>query len=363
MQRSRFLVALLAVTALLAAACGGGASTTDAGTAGGGAAATGTATETATEAATMAETPTATPTPAATAAADATGPVTVEGANGPVGLDAPAENVVALEWTYVEDLLALGVQPIGVADISGYQEWVDIEPRLDPSATDVGTRQEPSLETIAALQPDLIIGVQYRHEPILDQLEAIAPTVLFNPYPAAEADRTQLEEMTQTFRAIAQAVGKPDQAGQVLGQMRDTFDEVETELAEADLATDRFALAQGFTAEEAPTIRMFTANAMAVEILEQLGLENVWQGEPEEYGFNTVGVEALTQIGGANFMYVAQDEDNIFTGALAENEVWQDLGFVTADRVFPLGGDTWLFGGPLSAEVLAEDAASLLAEG
>ena len=34
--------------------------------------------------------------------------------------------IVALEWVYVENLLALGIQPIGVADIGGYKRFVDI---------------------------------------------------------------------------------------------------------------------------------------------------------------------------------------------------------------------------------------------
>ncbi len=29
--------------------------------------------------------------------------------------------IVALEWVYVENLLALGIQPVGVADIDGYK--------------------------------------------------------------------------------------------------------------------------------------------------------------------------------------------------------------------------------------------------
>lgn len=287
-----------------------------------------------------------------------TGPITVDGALGGVELAEPAERVVALEWTYAEDLVAVGVQPVGVADVEGYSQWVDAE--LDPSVTDVGTRQEPSLEAIAALDPDLIIGVQFRHEPILDQLEAIAPTVMFNPYPAVGDGPNQLEEMVTTFREVGEAVGRSEEAEQTLDEMQSTFDEVAAELAAADLGTTEFALAQGFTSEEVPTIRMFTDNAMAVGILEELGLQNAWPGEPEAYGFNTVDIEALTQVGDAHFLYVAQDEDNIFTGALADNPLWQDLAFVQADRVHPLGGDVWLFGGPLSAQLLAEDTASLL---
>jgi ABC-type Fe3+-hydroxamate transport system substrate-binding protein len=298
------------------------------------------------------------PAPAGSAAS-AGEPVTIEGVNGSVELERPAERVVALEWTYAEDLVAAGVQPAGVADVAGYDEWVGA-PALDESVTDVGTRQEPSLESIAALEPDLIVGVQFRHEPILEQLEAIAPTVLFNPYPAGDGAPTQLEEMEQTFREIATAVGREEQAEEVLQEMEETFADAAEQLAAADLPTERVALAQGFTAEQVPTVRMFTDNAMAVEILGQLGLENAWPGEPDPYGFTAVDVEALTQVGDTMFLYIAPAEDNIFTGALADNQVWQNLPFVAADRVRALDEATWLFGGPLSAQEVATETVAAL---
>src|SRR5690625_641880 len=67
--------------------------------------------------------------------------ITVEGAVDDVTLDEPAKKVVALEWTYGEDLLALGVQPAGMADIEGYNEWVNIEEELDDTVEDVGDRK------------------------------------------------------------------------------------------------------------------------------------------------------------------------------------------------------------------------------
>lgn len=41
----------------------------------------------------------------------------------------------------------------------------------------VGTIEEPNLEAIAALEPDLVISSKVRHEQIYDELSAIAPTV------------------------------------------------------------------------------------------------------------------------------------------------------------------------------------------
>src|SRR5690606_12284355 len=81
-------------------------------------------------------------------------PVTIQGTNGEVTLDEPAKKVVVLEWTYAEDLLAVGVQPAGMADITSYGDYVNIEPQLDDTVVDVGGRQEPNLEAIAEIDPD-----------------------------------------------------------------------------------------------------------------------------------------------------------------------------------------------------------------
>src|SRR5690606_21233751 len=93
----------------------------------------------------------------AAAPLDAVDVRTIEHALGVTRVPQPVQRIVALEWTYVEGLLALGVQPVGIADLGGYAAWVTIGPQLSPDVVSVGTRQEPSIESIAHLQPDLII--------------------------------------------------------------------------------------------------------------------------------------------------------------------------------------------------------------
>ncbi|MFW5689917.1 MAG: ABC transporter substrate-binding protein [Spirochaetota bacterium] len=290
-----------------------------------------------------------------TTAVERTG-ILVEHAGGETDVMVPAERVVALEWTYAEDLLAVGVEPVGVADVAGYQTWVNVEPGLSDDVTDVGRRQEPSLEAIAELEPDLIIGVAFRHAPIYDQLSQIAPTILFNPYPA-EGD--QYEEMVTTFRTIAQTVDRQEEAAAVLGQTDALFAELATQIDAAGFAGEAFALAQAFTSQGAPQIRLFTDNAMAVQIVERLGLPNAWDDGFQQYGFTTAGFEALTQLGNAHFFYVVQDQDDVFDAA-AGNELWESLEFVQNGRTYALGGGTWLFGGPLSAQLLARTVADQL---
>ncbi|QTN00282.1 ABC transporter substrate-binding protein [Sediminibacillus dalangtanensis] len=288
--------------------------------------------------------------------------VTIEDAYGEQTFDQTPERVVVLEWVYAEDLLALGIQPVGMADMEGYHNWVNIEPELGKDVQDVGTRQEPSLEAIAELNPDLIITAGYRHEAIMDSLKEIAPTLAYNPYPA-EGEGNQYEEMTATFQELAKLFGKQDKADQVLSDLNSTYQQAEQEIADAGMDDKPFVLSQAYSSDNSPVIRLFKDNAMAVQIMENIGLENAYQSDGfQVYGYDETSVETLQNFQDARFFYIVQENDNIFDDQLKGNPAWENLQFVEQDETYRLPGDTWTFGGPLSAEVFAEQIKEALIE-
>lgn len=288
-------------------------------------------------------------------------PLTIEHAVGETTLEEKPEKIVVLEWVYGENLLALDIQPIGMADIEGYNAWVNVEPELSDEVVDVGTRQEPSLEEIARLDPDLIITASFRHEGIQEQLENIAPTMMFNPYP--EEGEDQYEEMVSTFETMAAALGEEEKAEEVLTQLNEKYDDVAAGLKETGFDGEEFVLTQAYSANETAALRLFTDNAMAVQILENLGLSNAFDGSDFElYGYSETSVESLQPYQDAHFIYIVQDDDNVFENQLAGNPVWEGLSFVEEERTFGLPGDTWVFGGPLAAEVFAEEILHLFSE-
>ena len=78
----------------------------------------------------------------------------------PATASAAPKRVIAIEWDTVENLHMLGMAPVGAADMKGYDTWV-AAPR-PKGMKDVGSRQSPSIERIAALKPDLIVVPDYR---------------------------------------------------------------------------------------------------------------------------------------------------------------------------------------------------------
>jgi len=353
-QRTQWLSLLLAAMMLIVAACGsGGNNANNAGSNVNGAANNGAAAN---------DAPAANNGAANGGETSAAGSIVIKTAKGDVTLDKPAERVVSLEWTYTEDLLAVGVQPVGHADLEGYHKNVNIPVELDSNVVDVGTRQEPNIETIMSLQPDLIIAASFRVANNYDQLASIAPVLVFNSYPE-EGEIDQYGEMEQTFTEIAKAVGKEGEVEGVLAKLNGAYEAAAEKIKAAGKEGEEIVLTQAWSANDVPSFRLFTDNSMAIQILNRIGLKNAYKSEKfEAYGFASTTVEGLVGTQQASLLHIVQEDDNIFENQLKDNAVWKDLAFVKENRIYALGGDTWPFGGPLMAEVFANKAADLLAQ-
>ncbi|MBP1991695.1 ABC transporter substrate-binding protein [Paenibacillus eucommiae] len=279
-------------------------------------------------------------------------PLKITHAKGETVLDKPAIRVVGLEWIFSESLVALGIQPVGNADNVEYKTWVGAEAALSADVTDVGLRWEPDFEAIAALKPDLIISNTDNNSAHYDQLKAIAPTIEFDPY-ADEGD--SYTRMIEIFNAIAAATGKTAEAEKVLSELEQHYTEAKTKLAAAGKADLNYVITQAFTYQNAVTVRMFTDTSTVSQTLSRIGLKNDWKTEKfEKYGFTNSTIEALPAVSDSNFIYIVQPDDDVFGEPLKNNSVWNGLNFVKEKRTYPIDGDTWTFGGPISSKSLVD---------
>lgn len=268
-------------------------------------------------------------------------------------IEGTPKRVVALEWIFIEDLLSLGLQPVGVADKEGYERWVGTEIPLSDDVEDVGTRQEPSLERIAALQPDLILAIKFRHEKIHPRLSEIAPTLVYEAFPSGSTF-TQFTKMEQILKGVAKAVAREDKGTEVLEGLHAHLAAAKDRLEDAQMGGREVLVTQVFTYQGAPVLRVFTDRSIAIEAAERTGLVNAWTQEGEQYGYSTVSMEALAPVQHADYFYVAQPDDDPVEERWSDNPVWMSYTFVREDRVFGLEHDTWLFPGPLGVKVLTD---------
>ncbi|WP_193556164.1 ABC transporter substrate-binding protein [Paenibacillus ginsengarvi] len=284
----------------------------------------------------------------------------IEHAMGTTEIKGIPSRIVILEWTYAEDLLALGIQPVGMADIAGYKKWVDAKPAPAASVVDVGNRQEPNMELIMSLKPDLIVTTTTRAKTSYDKLKAIAPTIVFDPY-SEKASKDLYAGMLDSFKVVADVVGKQAEAEKVIQNLDKLYEDARAKLKAAGKEGAEYVLTQAFSNQNAAVFRMMTENSSVSQIYSKIGLKNAYKPEKfESQGFATTSVEALAAVQSANFIYAVQSDDNIFENQLKDNAVWKGLAFVKEKRTYGIGGDMWLFGGPLSIQKIVDKTVSLL---
>lgn len=114
-----------------------------------------------------------------------------------------------------------------------------------------------------------------------DELNAIAPTIAF-------VGSEDLQTMGAYFTTIAVALNREAQAQRILEDMHQYFADAAARVATAEFDPG-FVLSQTWYEDSVATFRLFTDNAMPVEILTQIGLENEWTAEPNIDGFIHAG--------------------------------------------------------------------------
>ncbi|WP_414629698.1 ABC transporter substrate-binding protein [Burkholderia humptydooensis] len=271
------------------------------------------------------------------------------------GLPARPMRIVVLEFMFAEDLVALGITPAGMADPAYYPVWIGYEDARLAHVQDVGTRQEPSLEAIAAAKPDLILGVGLRHAPVFGALSRIAPTVLFKYSPNYVEDGRQVTQYDWA-RAILRTIGcltgrerdaRPVQARVDAGLARDAG-----RIAAAGRAGERVAWLQELGLPD--RYWAFTGNSAPAGIARALGLEP-WPGEPTREGTAYVTSEDLLKQPGLAVLFVSATGPGVPLDAKLDSRIWRFVPARKAGRVALVERNIWGFGGPMSALRLADE--------
>lgn len=161
--------------------------------------------------------------PGGTAAGDGF-PVTLEHKLGTTTIESPPQRVAVIGYTDHDAVLALGVAPVGVrywygSETDVIQPWADAAAQAVAAAPAIVDMESVEPEKIAALSPDLIIGIysdlDAQNYPIVSRVApAIGPGKGFHDYGTPWQDQTRL---------IGQALGKPDEAGKLVGDLEARF--------------------------------------------------------------------------------------------------------------------------------------------
>jgi iron complex transport system substrate-binding protein len=170
---------------------------------------------------------------AASSSADGVWPVSIENEFGTTEIPAEPERVVTVGFNDQDFVLALGVTPVGVRENLGEYDaderpWA--QEQIDGAEFPTVGGQEIDVEAVAALEPDLIVGVySFMDQATYDQLSGIAPTLAQTADYADGATPWQQQTLL-----TGQALGKDDEAEQLV-------DDVEGQFAQAVSDNPSFA--------------------------------------------------------------------------------------------------------------------------
>ncbi|MEU8381633.1 iron-siderophore ABC transporter substrate-binding protein [Streptosporangium sp. NPDC048865] len=179
----------------------------------------------------------------ASQAAAAGFPVTITHKLGTTTIESAPQRIVALGEVDQDTLLALGVQPVAMAELTGIQDdgltpWT--APRIsgDKPALLKAGEAGFSLEQIAALKPDLILaGGDYYIDKEYAGLSQLAPTTAYETGPAEDSWQV-------VARQVAKAVGKAEEGEKLVADVEAKIASVKTTYPELD--GKKFALTSVF---------------------------------------------------------------------------------------------------------------------
>ncbi|MGA4997885.1 ABC transporter substrate-binding protein [Streptomyces arboris] len=267
-------------------------------------------------------------------------PRTVTHAMGKSEIKAAPKRVVVLDVGEFDNVVSLGLKPVGYAPSEGDAAIPSYLEKGAGSPKSVGTINSLNLEAIAGLKPDLILGSQLRAADKYDELSKIAPTV-FSIRPgftwkenyllnAAALDRTE-----KAHSALAAYQAKAEKLGEDIGADKPTVSMVR-------YMPDR--------------LRLYAKASFVGTILEDVGLPR-----PKNQQIDDLATEISPE------RIDEADADWIFTGVYGDakatqrdtaqsNPLWKKLDAVKEGRAKDVSDETWYLGlGVTSAGLVLDD--------
>lgn len=256
------------------------------------------------------------------------------------------KKIVTLELSFVDSLNALGLKPIGISD-DNKKDMITKLVGQEMDYTSVGTREQPNLEVISSLQPDLIIADAERHKGIYKDLQKIAPTIVL------KSRESTYQENLDSFKTIAKAVNKEDAAEKRLSEHEKTIKELKAKLTVDSNMTVLPAVVRD------TSFQAHTSSSYDGELLERMGLKNAIQQKQPHAEMN---LEQLVEID-PDVLLLANNEGKLLTDEWKDNPLWKDLKAVKNGQVYSVDRDLWTrYRGVVSAEAITKDTLNMLGE-
>ncbi|MNK13611.1 putative siderophore-binding lipoprotein YfiY precursor [compost metagenome] len=272
--------------------------------------------------------------------AELTKEIVVKHAMGEEKLKGIPQRVVVLDNGALDNLLALGVKPVGAPTVQLEEPYPAYLRSQAEGITNIGTIDEPNLETIASLKPDLILGSKDTHEKIFDKLKRLAPTVYVESLGYTWKDNLKLQ---------AAALGKEAEADKLLSEYTARLGQFKDQMGDR-LANTTVSVLRPRTDH----VRIYLRQSFSGIIVEDAGLKRPVAQQADEFA-SKVTEEQVVSMDGDVILWFSRDTDNLLKSKLANNPLWNNLKAVKQKKIFEVDADLWLSGLGIQAANLVVD--------
>lgn len=273
---------------------------------------------------------------------------TISHALGKVKIPLKPQRVVVLEENIILDsVVALGVKPVGVMYCQDCEEnFRGIPSDLLADVPVVGNiGNQPSLEKILSLKPDLILGLTWLKSSY-KILSSIAPTVLI--------DFPSMYDFKERLRYVAQVLGKSDRAEELLTQYQNRIQTLRQQLGK-QLETKTISVI--YLAGSADIFYSYRPDFLAYgQILSDAGLRLIQQNQKQRE--LTLSIEVLPKYD-ADILFIMTEhltrdfkEANPEVLSFLQKPIWSNLQAVKTKQIYRVN---WTVGGAMGANRIIDD--------
>lgn len=266
-----------------------------------------------------------------------------------------ALRIVSLEAITTEMLLALGITPVGVGGLDAYQRQdKPLAERLDDSV-DLGSDQQPNLERLVKLKPDLIIGTSSLHAGLFDRLDSLAPTLLYEVSLALPTEDA-VAQGNVMLRHLGRLTGREQQAERVVSSLDNAIAEAREVARSKGVAGQPLAVLYPLPAQGLFIVS--NENTLVVSLANRLGGYNPWPLREARNIHQRIEIHELAAEPDLHLLFIGGFKGS----AMFDSPLWQALPVARNQRYGFLPTNYWSFGGPLTAEIIVGQMADVISD-
>lgn len=249
--------------------------------------------------------------------------------------------VLTLDFAIAETLFEILDSPVAMGGVNNYKSWTG-EGSTPLSLVNIGTIPQPNKELISTINITTILSPpQYRH--LEDSLAKIASVEQLSPY--NDNPITNWEKMIAFTEDIGSYVDREREANLLILESEEHFRRL---LSNSSSISSPLLIVQFLDERH---VRIYGENSLPGTVLDQLGLDNAWDGPSNRWGVSTINISELFNYD-TNLVIIDTSHlpsRKAVQESIMTSDLWNRLPSVQKNKTALIDANFWVFGAIPSA--------------